>query len=267
MPILYQGCIGDEVARLQALLCLAEIDSRPIDGNFGPATERAVRACQMRRDLPATGQADLRTQELIGMNRPDTTKIFVPVIDRVTPDIVAQMFSRLVPRSNIEAYLPPVLAALLQSGLDDREIVLMALATIRAETARFEPLSERLSRYNTDPGAHPFNRYDNRIDLGNRGRPDGESFKGRGFVQITGRANYQHYGERLGLHLVEEPELANQPEVAANILAAFIADKRDHAKYAILGNDLKTTRRLVNGGSHGLWRFTQAFETGLRLLA
>jgi peptidoglycan L-alanyl-D-glutamate endopeptidase CwlK len=74
-------------------------------------------------------------------------------------------------------------------------------------------------------------------------------------------------GERLGSRLVEAPELANNPQVAAQLLAEFIKDKRSLAKYAILGNDLATARRLVNGGSHGLERFTEAFETGVRLLA
>ena len=51
------------------------------------------------------------------------------------------------------------------------------------------------------------------------------------------------------------------------ILAAFLADKRSAIKYAILGEDLKTARKLVNGGSHGLDRFRAAFETGAELLS
>jgi len=268
MAILGRGSKGEEVARLQALLCLAEINAKPIDGDFGSGTERAVRAYQDSKGLPSTGQADEDTQEAVGMNQPDTTKTPVPVIDNITVDIVAQMFSRFTPRLNIETYLPEVLAALKQADMDDRDLVLMALGTIRAETEGFEPISERQSQYNTDPGAHPFNKYDNLVSLGNQGRPDGERYRGRGFIQLTGRANYQRYGERLGLEsrLIEEPELANDPRVAAQILAKFIKDKRNVAKYAILGNDLRTARKLVNGGSHGLDRFTEAFETGVRLL-
>ena len=269
MALLRRGSKGEEVSRLQALLCLADFNAKPIDGDFGPGTERAVRACQESKGLSSSGQVDEDTQEVVGMNQPDTTKIPVPVIDNITVDIVAQMFSRSTPRRNIETYLPEVLAALKQADMDDRDLVLMALGTIRAETEGFEPISERQSKYNTDPGAHPFNKYDNRTtSLGNRGRPDGERYRGRGFIQLTGRANYQRYGERLGLgsRLIEEPDLANDPKVAAQILAEFIKDKRTLAKYAILGNDLKTARKLVNGGSHGLDRFTEAFETGVRIL-
>ncbi|MBU4261947.1 MAG: peptidoglycan-binding protein [Proteobacteria bacterium] len=268
MAILGRGSKGEEVARLQALLCLANIDAKPIDGEFGQGTERAVLAYQDSKGMPSTGQADEETQEAVGMNQPDTTKIPVPVIDNITVDIVAQMFSRFTPRLNIETYLPEVLKALKQAAMDDRDLVLMVFGTIRAETEGFEPISEKQSKYNTDPGAHPFNRYDNMVSLGNQGRPDGERYRGRGFIQLTGRANYQRYGERLGLgsRLIEEPDLANDQRVAALILAEFIKDKRNLAKYAILGNDMKTARKLVNGGSHGLDRFTETFKTGMRIL-
>lgn len=268
MAILCRGSKGEKVARLQALLCLAEINAKPIDGDFGSGTERAVRTYQDSKGLPSTGEADQDTQIAVGMNRPDTTKTPVPVIDNITVDIVAQMFSRFTPRLNIETYLSEVLAALKQADMDDRDLVLMALATIRAETEGFESISEKQSIYNTDPGAHPFNKYDNLPSLGNHGRPDGERYRGRGFIQLTGRANYQRYGERLGVgsRLIDEPELANDSRAAARILTEFIKDKRNLAKYAILGHDLRTVRRLINGGSYGLDRFTEAFDTGVRLL-
>lgn len=56
-------------------------------------------------------------------------------------------------------------------------MVLMALATIRAETEGFEPISEYKSEYNTSPSGHPFDLYDNRQDLGNTGKLDGKNLK------------------------------------------------------------------------------------------
>jgi predicted chitinase len=53
--------------------------------------------------------------------------------------------------------------------------------------------------------------------LGNTQVGDGEKFKGRGFIQITGRYNYKMAGDALGLPLEENPELAEDPEVAAEI--------------------------------------------------
>jgi putative chitinase len=264
---LKRGSRGDEVRRLQALLCLSGHDAKPIDGDFGSGTERALRLYQAAQGLPADGELRDEAYRQLGMDKPDPTTTPVPVIHRITVDLVARMFAD-APRANVERNLPPVLAALKAAGLDDRDMVLMALGTIRAETARFEPISEMPSKYNSSPGGpHPFDLYDHRASLGNQGPPDGARYKGRGFIQLTGRANYRAYGERLGQPLEEDPELANVPRTAAQILAAFLADKRSGAKYALLGRDLVTARKLVNGGTHGIERFETAFVTGERLLS
>ena len=255
--------------RLQALLCLEGFDAKPIDGDFGPGTESAVKACQSDRGLPVTGDVDGLTEQAVGLDQPDQTKFPVPVIDRFGADHAVRMFSPHTRRRNIEENLPHILSALREADMDDRDLVLMALATIRAETEGFEPIDERVSSFNTAPGAHPFNKYDDRGDLGNRGRPDGERYKGRGFIQLTGRTNYEEIGQRIGRGsaLVDTPELANEPRVAAQILSEFIKAKQNAVKYAVLGNDLKMARKLVNGGTHGLDRFSEAFETGRRIFA
>jgi peptidoglycan L-alanyl-D-glutamate endopeptidase CwlK len=71
----------------------------------------------------------------------------------------------------------------------------------------------------------------------------------------------------LGNELVDNPELANQVDIAALLLAAFLKDREERIRDAVRNDDLKTTRQLVNGGSHGLDRFTDAFRIGERLLA
>jgi peptidoglycan L-alanyl-D-glutamate endopeptidase CwlK len=266
MTPLKRGSRGDEVRRLQALLCRCGHDAKPIDGDFGSGTERALRLYQTGQGLRADGELQADAYRLLGMDQPDPTKTPIPVIDRITVELVAQVFPD-APRANIERHLPPVLAALKVAGLDDRDMVLMALGTIRAETAGFEPISEKPSKYNTSPGGpHPFDLYDYRASLGNLGPPDGARYKGRGFIQLTGRANYRDYGERLGQPLEEEPDLANVSWTAARILAAFLGDKSSAAKYAIFGRDLATARKLVNGGTHGIERFETAFVTGDLLL-
>jgi putative chitinase len=152
-------------------------------------------------------------------------------------------------------------------NVTDARLILEALGIIRAETEGFEPLSEGISRFNTDEGSHPFNRYDEMSIFGNKGRPDGERYKGRGYAQLTGRANYEKYSEKLGLDLVNQPELANDPEVAADVLASFIADVRNQILAALIGNDLATARRLANGGSHALDRFTETYTEGLKAVS
>lgn len=179
-----------------------------------------------------------------------------------TQEVVEEMFPNS-DSENIKKYLPYVLDALEERNLDDREMILMALATISAETEGFVPISEFKSKYNTK--THPFDLYDNRKDLGNTGRPDGASFKGRGFIQLTGKYNYQRYGEILGIDLVSDPEKANEPEIAAALLAEFLLEKEDSIREALEARDLKRARRLVNGGFHGLIRFTSAFIIGHKL--
>jgi putative chitinase len=98
--------------------------------------------------------------------------------------LVAPIFPA-TPLANIAANLPSVLAALTAANLADNSMLLMALATIRAETECFLPLTEQPSRFNTSPGGPPFDLYDRRKDLGNLAAPDGALFRGRGFVQLT----------------------------------------------------------------------------------
>jgi len=179
----------------------------------------------------------------------------------ITPHAIQPMFPA-TPAANIAANLPHVLAALTAARLADTPMLLMALATIRAETESFLPIAEGVSRFNTSPGGQPFDLYDHRADLGNQGSPDGASFRGRGYVQLTGRANYSRYAAELSLDLVAHPDLACEPATAARLLAHFLAARQAAIRHALTENSLAAARRLVNGGSHGLDRFTSAYRTG-----
>ena len=68
-------------------------------------------------------------------------------------------------------------------------------------------------------------------------------------------------------NLVDVPDQGTDPDIAARILAAFIASRRVRIAQALLNGDLATARRLVNGGSNGLDRFSEAYNIGNRLLA
>ena len=138
--------------------------------------------------------------------------------------------------------------------------------TSQALVWRYSPVS--MSRYNTSPSGHPFDLYDHRKDLGNKGPPDGERYRGRGYIQLTGRFNYAKYGRAIGLgnRLIKEPELASDPKIAGKLLASFLKDKERPIKEALIEGDLRAARRLVNGGSHGLDRFADAFRRGTQLI-
>jgi peptidoglycan hydrolase-like protein with peptidoglycan-binding domain len=287
MSTLKQGSTGPEVTILQTRLKELGFDPGAIDGQFGQATAAALTAFQQSRGLQVDGKAGPQTMSALQINAAGTAGAgsstgtvsssgsgaastatgAAPTLAGVTVEIVAKMFPG-TPLANIQTNLPFVLQALADADLADTNMVLMALATIRAETGNFTPLSEFKSRFNTAPGGAPFALYDNRRDLGNQGPPDGENFKGRGYIQLTGRANYQVHGAAVGLgsQLINNPSLANQPDVAAKLLASFLKSKEQGIRNALSAGNLTQARKLVNGGSHGLEEFTAAFKIGQKLL-
>lgn len=91
--------------------------------------------------------------------------------------------------------------------------------------------------------------YEGRSDLGNTQPGDGIRFHGRGFIQITGRANYKHYGDKLGVPLLDDPELALDPEVASAILVEYFWERSVDQRG--VAQDWKGVRRAVNGGLNG----------------
>lgn len=283
MPVLQRGSTGPDVVTLQTALKQLGFDPNGVDGIYGPGTQAAVIAFQKAKGLtpdgicgPDTMAALQSGASVAGTNVSAATATASAATAPATslplcnPTVsqVAKMFPG-VPVKNIETNLPFVIAAMGDAGLGDKDMVLMALATIRAETGNFTPLSEFQSKFNTAPGGPPFGLYDNRKDLGNQGPPDGSSFKGRGYIQLTGRSNYQIHGAAIGLgnQLITNPALANQPDIAAKLLTSFLKSKEAKIRAALKQNDLKTARKLVNGGSHGLDQFTQAFNIGKSVIS
>lgn len=254
---------GDDVAALQRELANRGFPPGKIDGIFGVGTDAAVRAFQQSEgDLLIDGLAGPRTQARLGLT-PDAA------LPAVSGNITTAIAARMLPGARlteIEANLPPLVAGLTHFGLTDKPMVLMALGTIAAETAGFKPIDEYVSRFNTSPRGHAFDLYDNRRDLGNRGKPDGASYKGRGYIQLTGRDNYRRIGAQIGVDLENHPDRANDPATAGLILACFLKNKELKIKAALLERDFATARRLVNGGRHGLAEFTSAYLRGEKLL-
>lgn len=92
--------------------------------------------------------------------------------------------------------------------------------------------------------------YENRRDLGNTWPGDGVRYKGRGLIQVTGRANYAACGAALGLDLLAHPELLEEPGNACRSAGWFWNMKKLNA----LADEDDQTRicRRVNGGTNGL---------------
>ncbi len=189
---------------------------------------------------------------------------------QVTPAIVKSIFPAGTKLANITANLPFVLAGLRARQLGDRMMVLMSLATIRCETEGFVPIDEFKSKFNTSSGGSPFDLYDAGTSigarLGNTEPGDGPRFKGRGYIQLTGRSNYTRISAQIGVDLVSQPAMANDPATAGLILAQFLKNSETRIRNDLASDDLLDARKAVNGGSHGFPQFKDTFTQGLAAL-
>ncbi|RMD00074.1 glycoside hydrolase family 19 protein [Aquitalea palustris] len=106
--------------------------------------------------------------------------------------------------------------------------------------------------------------YEGRDDLGNTVPGDGFRYRGRGLIQITGRANYQAMADKLNLPLVDRPELLEEPSNAALSACQFW---QDHGlnELADAGEFVTITRR-INGGTNGLADRQAIWETAKQVL-
>jgi putative chitinase len=92
--------------------------------------------------------------------------------------------------------------------------------------------------------------YEGRKDLGNTEKGDGTRYKGRGPIQLTGRANYRKYGRALGIDFENNPEIVALPSIGMLVACKYwddnglneLADK----------DDINLITRRINGGFNGL---------------
>jgi len=141
------------------------------------------------------------------------------------------------------------------------------LATAYHETAHtMQPIYER-------GGRKYFRKYDGRKDLGNTQKGDGYRFRGRGFVQITGRRNYEVFSSRLGVDLVANPDLALDQKLAARILVIGMTEGLFTGKKLSdfpAGDFAVMARKVVNGTDRAeliagyAEDFAQALDAGQR---
>jgi predicted chitinase len=92
--------------------------------------------------------------------------------------------------------------------------------------------------------------YEMRVSLGNTVPGDGRRYKGRGVLQLTGRANYRRYGQMLGLPLEDQPHMAAEPLVSLRIACLYWQDRMINPLCD--ADDLAGVTRKVNGGLNGL---------------
>ena len=92
--------------------------------------------------------------------------------------------------------------------------------------------------------------YASRNGNGDRNSGDGYRYRGRGLIQVTGKANYAALVNQLGVDIVKSPELLTQPQYAAESAAAWWSN---HGLNAIAdSDDVSRITRIINGGTNGL---------------
>jgi predicted chitinase len=133
-----------------------------------------------------------------------------------------------------------LISAMDKGGITDKTERAMFLAQMRHESGNFKYDEEIASGKD----------YEGRKDLGNVNPGDGVRYKGRGYIQLTGRANYRTYGKKIGVDLENNPELAKRPDIAAAIALAYWNSRVN--KNAARSGDVKTVTYNINGGYNGL---------------
>jgi len=106
--------------------------------------------------------------------------------------------------------------------------------------------------------------YEGRKDLGNTQPGDGKRYKGRGPIQLTGRANYTKYGGLLGLDLVNNPTVAATPEVGFRIAGQFW--KLNGLNALADQQDFRQITKRINGGYNGLDDRTMYYNRAKKVL-
>ena len=134
------------------------------------------------------------------------------------------------------AHLPHMAAAMREFGITTKPRARMFLAQVLHESANLIFMEEIAS------GAD----YENRKDLGNVRKGDGVRYKGRGPIQLTGRANYRRAGEALGLDLERNPKQVSTPQVGWRTSALYF--KRRCSAHADRG-DFAAVTKAINGAT------------------
>jgi predicted chitinase len=107
--------------------------------------------------------------------------------------------------------------------------------------------------------------YNGRKDLGNTQPGDGPRFKGRGLIQLTGRANYAAAAKALDKPFVDEPELVERFPAAADV-SAWFWDAHKLNQHADR-DDVRAVTKIINGGYNGLDSRTSYLASTKKALA
>ncbi len=180
----------------------------------------------------------------------------------------ASLFGGKLTQDQVDG-LNTIVQAINDFKLQDKRQAAYILATAYHETAKtMQPISERgsdayLSKYDTGRLA---------AALGNTPQADGDGqkYKGRGYVQLTGTANYRKMSTLTGFNLLKNPEYANRPNIAAQIMMhgmtkGLFTGKRLSDYINSIKCDYKGARRIINGmdRANDIAEYAERFDDAL----
>lgn len=241
--LLKNGSQGEDVKKLQRFLGVKD------DGDFGNGTEKAVKTWQKANGLLDDG--------IVG----DATwnKMFPQ--GQIVPETVLENANGLnltklkgqIP-DNVLAQIPDTAA---KYNITTNLRLAHFLSQCAHESGNFKWVVEFASG----------KAYEGRKDLGNTQPGDGVKFKGRGYIQLTGRANYTKFSEFCGEDCVTNPDLVatKYPMMSA----AYFFNKVKLWPICDKGSDVATitaVTKKVNGGTNGLDDRIQYFNKFYKLL-
>ena len=195
--------------------------------------------------VPSRGGRDLGSLPGAGQSSGAAGGVSAEQLRAIAPNLSADRAAALTPHLN---------RAMAEAGITTQRQQAAFIAQLAQESGGFRYFEELAS------GA----AYEGRRDLGNTQPGDGRRFKGRGPIQLTGRANYRAAGRALGLDLENNPELVSRPDVGFRV-AAWFWNSRGLNGIAESGDFREVTRR-INGGYNGLAVRQQYYQRALRFV-
>lgn len=146
-----------------------------------------------------------------------------------------------------EAYLQ---AVLIQGGVTDPIKLAAWMAQCKVESDYFRTLREYASG----------KEYEGRSDLGNTTPGDGIKYKGRGFIQCTGKDNYRSMSSYFEIDFISQPELVEQIDWAAKSVLWFFNVYKKNRSSKVDWNNCVAVTKIVNGGTNALAKRQQFFD-------
>lgn len=249
--LLKVGSKGEDVKKLQERLGLKA------DGDFGKSTETAVKNFQTKSGLTADGIVGNGTWSKLFETQTITKTLDIKKLKGQIPDSVYNEISLISEKFNINT--PLRLAHF--------------LAQCDHESGNFKSVQENLnysaeglvkifgkyfnsttaSSYAKKPEKIASRVYASRMGNGNESSKEGWKYRGRGYIQLTGKSNYTTFSKFIGEDLVNNPDLVATKYPLAS--AAFFFNNNNLWSICDKGSDVSvvtSVTKRVNGGTHGL---------------